>query len=121
LLLNQGVTPDIQLSLNQADNASIFAQAFNPELSDEQKVFFDAWLTAFLRLRELDWFNYQAGTLDFLTWESYLSATKVVLSIPNFRSHWSHARGLYDQKFASTVDAIIDETPSIDTFDEFFG
>ena len=114
---------DIQLLLHQADNASTFTHVQDPELTDEQKVFFDGWLGAFLRARELDWLNYKAGVLDHSTWQSYRGGLVIVMSVPNLRRYWTNFRATLDPNFATTVDEIIDETepvsthPAMDPFD----
>ena len=114
---------DIQLCLSQAENAVMFSHAHDPELTDEQKVFFEGWLCAFLRLRELEWLNFKAGTIDEATWKSYSGAIGIVLSVPHFRRFWLNIREIFDPGFVSVVNRMMDEVamksthPAMDFFE----
>ena len=114
---------DIQLLLHQADNASIFAHMHDPELNDEQKMFFDGWICAFLRSRELNWLNYRAGVLDRASWETYQSGLAMLLSIPNFAKYWSNFKPNLDSGFVLSVDELMagiettSTNPGISLFD----
>ena len=109
------VSTDVALLLHEAEHASAFAGMADPQLSDEQKVRFASWMTAVVRLRELDWINFREGVLDKATWQSHRSALAILLSMPNFRKYWTNVRPHLDPGFVSTVDKIVQQTPTVTT------
>lgn len=52
--------PDVTLNFSQTDR----------ELSDEEKIRFDAWMTAAMRAREFAWLEYTSGNLEEDHWRA---------------------------------------------------
>ena len=100
------------LLLSQMENPSIWAESHNLSYTDDQKVYFNAWLVAFFSVRESDWLNYQSGTLDERSWTGSLNAIRQVMSTPMFRVWWGNfAADVYDDEFRQLVEGIIAEGP----------
>lgn len=45
-----------------------------------------SWVTSYLRVREVAWYQYRNGVLDQTTWESYIAPNAVVLESPESRA-----------------------------------
>jgi hypothetical protein len=104
---------EIQLLLSQTERPDMWARQTAPDLTDEEKAYFTAWMVAFFRLRELDWFNYQRGVLDDVQWQSYRSAIGSVLATERSRKWWdSFATAGFNQAFVADVYAKIAESPA---------
>lgn len=103
---------EIELLLSQTNRPDVWARQTAPDLSDEEKAYFSSWLTAFFRLRELDWFNYQRGVLSDVEWQSYRSAIGAVLATERTRRWWDNtAARSFNGAFVADVYAKIAENP----------
>ena len=106
-------TPDLLLS--QMENPSMWAEMNNLSYTDEQRVYFNAWLVAFFNVRVTDWLNYQSGTLDERSWTGSKNAIRQVMSGQMFRVWWANSSSEnYDDEFREVVDGIIAEGPPRD-------
>lgn len=107
---------EMELLLQQAERPEVWANQFAEEYTDVEKAYFDSWLTAFFRLRELDWMNYQNNVIDARTWQSYRQAIKAVLGTPMFRTWWQNniiRHEVFDAEFMAQVNDVIAESPPL--------
>ena len=78
------------------------------ELSAEEKVRLDAWLTAAMRAREYAWTEYQSGNVDPDHWRGEREVIRVLFQGKRARDWWSNiARETFRPDFAAEVDQII--------------
>ena len=85
------------------------------ELSAEEKVRLDAWLSAAMRGREYAWAEYQSGNVDADHWRNESAVIQVILGTKRTRDWWTNiARDVYRPDFAAEVDELIDQTPGHD-------
>ncbi len=86
---------------------------YKPELSDEEKVRLSYFLLTHLRMRESNWSQYESGTLDDKTWQSYRASIVAVLSAPRTRTWWQNfgVERVFDLEFVSIVDNLIADQP----------
>ena len=79
------------------------------DLTLEQKVQVQSWITAFLRVRENHWLQFQAGVIDEGTWQAYRLPIQIVLSTEVGREQWAlrRARGEFDPAFVEDVDRLL--------------
>lgn len=97
----------------------IFALIEHPEILktlhgsdlDDSVVRVHSWLTAHCRAREHEWFQLRNGALDQSAWESYSSATPIVLSGPNARAWWNYMKVAFDESFVVHVDEMLKTSP----------
>ena len=71
----------------QIDDPELFGLADKPDLSPTEWARVQAYLVQFLRIREFAWFQYRNGTLDELTWESYLRPSLLVFASERARTY----------------------------------
>jgi hypothetical protein len=87
--------PDVTLNMLVTDH----------ELSPEEKVRFDAWMTASMRAREFAWIEYLNGNLDTTYWESDRNVIAVVLGTERGRTWWNEiGRQGFGPEFVTYVD-----------------
>jgi len=102
-----------QLLHSQMENPAPWTRLHETEYTDEEKVYFNAWLVAFFELRQTDWFNYQNGTLDEAAWIATAESVEQVLSTPNFRAWWeSFAAEVFHPEFRAQIDEILIDSPT---------
>lgn len=97
----------------------IFALIEHPEILqtlhgndlDDSVVRVHSWLTAHCRAREHEWFQLHNGALDRSAWESYSSATPIVLSGPKARAWWDYMKRAFDASFVAHVDEMLEKSP----------
>jgi len=89
-------------------------------LTEEEKIKLAFWLTASLRQREYEWFQYRDGKIDRQTWESYRSVIPTHLGTARTREWWGSflSRSL-DPGFVAEVNNLIEHSPPTDYFDQF--
>ncbi len=98
-----------------ADNPSVQLNWFNSELTDEHKMELHYTLGAFMRTREIAWFQYQNGILDGTAWESYRGPIAIVLASPPARIWWRGASSnVFEPSFVANVNELIADTPVLD-------
>ncbi len=96
------------------DDPELYSSRFKPELTDDEKIRLSAYWITFVRMRENNWFQYQNGVLDDVTWESYRSSIVGSLSSPRARTWWqNYAVGqmAFDAEFVSLVDNLLADVP----------
>ncbi|MEQ8313002.1 MAG: hypothetical protein RL839_14420 [Gammaproteobacteria bacterium] len=97
--------PDVTLNFTTTDK----------QLTPEEKIRLDAWLTASMRAREYAWLEYQSGNLSEAQWLGELEVISLVLGTPRNRSWWRDiASPAFPVDFVSVVDELIDSRPEID-------
>ncbi len=91
--------PDVTLNMLVTDH----------ELSPEEKIRFDAWMSASLRAREFAWIEYRNGNLDATYWESDRNVIAIVLGTDRGRSWWnSIGRQAFSPEFVTYVDEYLE-------------
>ena len=89
------------------------------ELSPEEKVRLDAWLSAAMRAREYAWTEYQSGNVDEEHWRNERAVIQVILGTKRTQDWWtSIARDVYRPDFAAEVDRLINQGPGADYLQE---
>ena len=107
---------DSQFLYRVAENPVLELNMYKPELTDAEKVQLHFFVSAFFRVRELNWFQYQSGVLDEATWESYRKAIGAYLRTPRWRNWWQHAApAFYDEGFAAPVNELIADEPIVES------
>ena len=84
-------------------------RGFTGEKLSDEKVRVNLWLTSSLRSREHEWIQYQNGALDKVAWEAFSKAIPLVLSSPQAHLWWEASKLIYDVKFASMVDGLLEK------------
>ena len=103
---------DLQSLYKSIDNPSRVLARYKPELTDEEKIQVFYSLVAYLRVRELDWIQYQNGVLDKTTWTTYQLSIKIVLSSPNNKIVWQNCSLLLDPAFVAHINELIADIPT---------
>jgi len=89
------------------------------DLTPEEATRVTAYITAFLRMRENHWLQYQSGVLDEETWASYRGALiGVVFSSEFGRALWheqTDVRGGFAPGFVDNINRWLEETPIRDS------
>jgi hypothetical protein len=113
----QGSVRQAMLSEDRESLYKVIEYPFLDDVSGEsltgvQKVQFSAYLTAFVRMRENHWLQYQSGVIDEATWKSYRGAlVPVIFSSEYGRTFWQTAISslFYDQGFIDSTNAWVAE------------
>lgn len=101
--------PDVTINLGSHDR----------ELTADEKIRLDAWLTAALRAREFAWLEYENGNLDVDQWAAEQEVIRVILGSIRTRKWWSEiARPTFPERFASIVDELVLDRPAGDFVDK---
>jgi len=101
--------------------SELFAQINDPSityavvkegpLSEEEQAKLSLFLTAFMRQREWEWFQYQDGVLDREAYQAYHEVIGIFLSPQRTRKWWhSIGRFAFNQSFVVDVDNMLEET-----------
>ena len=101
---------ETQLILSQLDYPYLNAMNLdNQELDPNQRLQARTWITAFLRVRENHWLQYQAGVIDATTWQAYRLPIRIVLTTNIGREEWGlrRNRGEFAQGFVDDVDQFL--------------
>jgi hypothetical protein len=87
--------PDVTLNMLVTDH----------ELSTEEKIRFDAWMSASMRAREFAWIEYRNGSLDATYWESDRNVIAIILGNERGRIWWNEVGRLgFGPEFVTYVD-----------------
>ncbi len=103
---------DIALLLKVADEPqiSINLQSDSPsELTPTDAAQVEAFVIAFLRIREYAWFQYRSGILDEASWSSYASVMPRILSGGPAKRTWEQYASVLDADFVSHVNGLLGE------------
>ena len=85
------------------------------ELSDEEKIRLDAWLTAAMRAREYAWIEYQRGNVDLGHWQGESGIIQAILGTDRTRHWWRNvASDVFRPDFVSEVEKIISSKNELD-------
>ncbi len=93
-----------------AQNPMLWRGFTGKELDDEN-VRLNMFLTASLRAREHEWFQFRHGALDELAWKSYSTAIPLVLTSERARAWWKSMEVVYDHEFVEKVNELLDYEP----------
>ena len=83
-------------AIHHSKQQEIFSVLQNPDVwrgmtgqeLDDESIRHSMWLTASLRGREHEWFQFQSGALDESSWKSYSTAIPLVLKSERSRAWW---------------------------------
>ena len=97
--------PDVTLNFSQTDR----------ELSDEEKVRFDAWMTASMQARQFAWLEYTNGNIDKEQWQSDEVVISMILGGSRSRYWWDNIGSkAFHIEFVDRVNTILLEQPRVD-------
>ena len=97
--------PDVTLNFSQTDH----------ELSDDEKIRFDAWMTAAMRAREFAWLEYTSGNIDEEHWQAEEVVISLILGGSRSRYWWDNLGSkAFHVNFVDRVNVILLEQPRID-------
>lgn len=92
--------PDVTLNMRITDH----------ELSPEEKIRFDAWMSASMRAREFAWIEFRNGSLDATYWESDRNVIAIILGSERSRTWWNEVGRLgFGPEFVAYVDEYMQE------------
>jgi hypothetical protein len=95
------IATDVTLLTNVFNNPDPAARILR---MDSKQVEHQSLLILFVRSREYQWFQYQKGTLDRETFESYMSPLKAWLGDGLGAAFWSTNQRSFDQEFVEFVN-----------------
>ncbi len=93
-----------------AQNPEVWRGMTGKELDDEN-VRLNMFLTASLRAREHEWFQFRYGALDESAWKSYATAIPLVLASERARAWWKSMEVVYDREFVEKANELLDNEP----------
>ena len=107
------------------DSPELMVLQYQSDLSDEERIRLSFVLVTFIRMRENNWLQYENGTLDDVTWQTYRLSLISQLSAPQSRAWWQNfgVERVFDSDFISLVDELLanrplfDRAPHITAFD----
>jgi len=107
--------------LYQAVNApELWTDMVNPDMTLEEKNRLGAYLSAFMRIRERDWLQYNAGALDERTWLTYQNSISFMLALEQARNWWDFiSEQIYDLEFVEYVNSSLEDVPIVTQFPVF--
>jgi hypothetical protein len=70
----------------------------------EEKTQLQFWIVAQMRVREYEWLQYRAGTMDEVTWSSYSGVIFFILGTKHARAMWGLRSGYFNPDFVKMVD-----------------
>jgi len=88
-------------------NLDIWKGLASQELDDEG-IRLTLWLTASLRAREHEWFQFRSGVLDESAWSSYSTAIPIVLANERPRAWWDVTKHIFNKEFVAVVDELLE-------------
>ena len=87
----------------------------NQDLTADEKIRLDAWLTAAMRAREFAWLEYTNGNLDEEEWMADEEVIRIILGSERTRSWWTEiASPAFQAEFVSVVDRLVIGQPMSD-------
>ena len=89
-------------------NPDIWRGITKQELDDES-IRISLWLTASLRAREHEWFQFRHGVLDESAWKSYATAIPFALANERPRAWWGGTKPMYEKEFVEMVDGLLED------------
>jgi hypothetical protein len=117
------VQASVRQDMLESDRAMLFLQAEYPrisiardtdvDLTDEDAAQLANYLTAFVRIRENQWLQFQNGVIDERTSLTYRTPILGVLSNERNRSWWKNrtSNGEFDKGFVEMVNQLLLDNP----------
>ena len=98
------------------DSPELSLLTIKPDMSDEERIRLSYLLLTFVRMRESNWLQYENGTLDDVTWQTYRLTLIGQLRAPQARTWWQNfpVEGVYGSEFISLVNGLIANVPVVD-------
>lgn len=97
-----------ELYAQMADPSITYSAVKEGKLSEEEQVRLSMFLTAFMRQRELEWFQYQDGIIDKHVYRAYHGVIAIFISQERTKSWWnSIGRFGFDANFVNEVDSFL--------------
>lgn len=100
-----------ELYAQMADLSIPYANVKDGPLTEEEQAKLSLFLTAVMRLREWEWFQYQDGVIDEYVYKAYLEVITIHLGTPRSRKWWSTlGRYAFNSDFVVQVDQLLSKT-----------
>jgi hypothetical protein len=100
-----------ELYTQMNDPSVTYAVIKEGALTEEEQAKLSLFLTAFMRQREWEWFQYQDGVIDKDVYRAYHDVIGIFLSSKRTRKWWnSLGRFAFNQSFVEDVDNLLDNT-----------
>ncbi len=96
------------------DDPTILMLLTKADISIEEKIKLNAWISSNMRQREYEWFARNDGTIDENTFNTYKALIPIVLGTERSRRWWKLARPAFYPGFAAFVDDLLGESPKND-------
>ena len=98
------------------DSPELSLLTIKPDMSDEERIRLSYLLLTFLRMREINWLQYENGTLDDVTWQTYRLTLIGQLTASQARTWWQNfpVEAVYGSEFISLVNGLIANVPVSD-------
>jgi len=81
--------------------------------SSADEIRFNSWLVMYLRVTEFAWYQYQNGTLDRTSWESYMAPTAAVFAAERARRVWDSNVIRLDPGFRALIDQQLSDSTRV--------
>lgn len=101
---------DVQFLLTSMENPTVALLGNKEELSELEANQLATGLSAFLRIREYSYIQYEAGILDEATLASYNNATPLVLGSEFARNYWASISQRLHPGFVSYTNQLLEES-----------
>ena len=106
-----GAELGLMYSLIDHPNAAMGGPLPFEELTAQEQFQRTMLMNVTFRIRENLWLQFQSGTLDAATWESYRGFLIFLLGSERARKSWNDVKRLYNPGFVAEIDRFLDTTP----------
>ena len=108
-----------ELYTQMADPSITHCIVKDDKLTEEEQASLSMFLTAFMRQRELEWFQYQDGIIDEDVYQAYHQVIAIFLSQDRTKAWWNTiGRFAFEDKFVNEVDSFLETTPPSSYLDD---
>ncbi|NKC01294.1 MAG: hypothetical protein GKR90_22735 [Pseudomonadales bacterium] len=100
-----------ELYTQMADPSITYAIVKDGTLTEEEQARLSMFLTAFMRQREWEWYQYHDGVIDTDVYRAYHDVIGIFLSQTRTRKWWTNiGRFAFNESFAGEVDDMLERT-----------
>ena len=100
-----------ELFVQMHDPSITYAVVKEGALTEEEQAKLSLFLTAFMRQREWEWFQFKDGVIDEAVYTAYHDVIGIFLGTERTRKWWnSIGRFAFDPSFVAAVDHLIENT-----------
>jgi len=102
-------------AIHHGNQQELFTIVANPEIwkgftgldANNETIRLLIWLSASMRAREHEWFQFRSGALDESVWNSQANVIPVILALERSRAWWDAVKPIFDRSFTQEVDRIL--------------